>query len=146
MLERHPIAALVAGILAILLLCLIGWGVSVGMSDLFGKGNAYKQVHGDATYRRTMHDQFYEKCADIQAAEGRRDLAKQQLKQDLKAGMDADTISRDRQNVSGPEGQRLTLITTYNADADNVQNKGLFRDIRLPAHIDASQEHTKCAS
>lgn len=123
-----------------------GWLLSVALSDPVGRGEAYKQVHGDATYRNQQHNHFYDLCAGVQAAETRIEVAKQQLKADIKAGADAATIRRDQENVNGPTGQRADLITQYNADADNIQTKGLFRDINLPAHLDVNQEKTTCAS
>lgn len=126
-----------AALAALLVLPFAIWGISVTTADLFGRGNAYKRIHGSATYRIAAYDHFYDLCAQARTLQQNAALTRRLLHT-------APAADRQRQltNLQAQTNQVNELTNTYNADARKAATAGAFRASDLPYQLNPAQEIT----
>jgi len=123
-----------------LLLGLGGWGFKVLFADAKGSGDVRIQTKGNADYRISAYDRFFDDCAAIQSKED-------QIKN---LEIEGKTAAADRQtqinsSITALRNSRATLIRQYNADARKEDTRASFRASDLPYNIDPEVETTTCA-
>ncbi|KKR91799.1 MAG: hypothetical protein UU42_C0007G0016 [Candidatus Woesebacteria bacterium GW2011_GWA1_41_13b] len=122
--------------LLILLIVLAGsisiglWAFGVGTADIFGRGEARKQIQS-AEFRISAYQTFFNQCAGIQGLEKSLDASFEQLKT---AETTADR-ARINQNIAGVQSAHGQAIAKYNGDARKDYTIGQFRDNDLPFQI-----------
>lgn len=140
--------AIVAGILAIIVLIVVGAMAIFGFgffqrstADFRGKTGQIERTRADPDYRIQAYESFYNECAAVQTAETRIANSKANLRTDEKG---SDDWYRDRADLSAQENNRADLINSYNAHAREADTRAHFLASDLPYQLDASEEHTTC--
>lgn len=123
---------------AVVFFGLLGWGiwaVSVGTSDIKGKGDAYK-AKNDGTNRVLQQERFEDLYNEILAADKNIDVMKEAL-----------DLSPDSQvaktNYSGVKSHCNDVVAEYNANSEKYSAKD-FKRVDLPYQIDDTDPRTDC--
>jgi hypothetical protein len=135
------VGVIVWGVIGFFVILLAIWGLSVWLSPMFGKGDAYKEVQGDGTYRNAVTTEFFNKCAAIQSAETKIDTFAKAVKN---AAGDPVSQHTARTNLSAAINARAELVNQYNANVKNATVKGFLKADSLPTYIDLNERNTQC--
>lgn len=129
---------LIIGLVGIVLLPFIIWGLSVAFSGIAGRGNAEKKINR-ADNRIFAQEQFRELYNDIQAYDQQITTTKST------ASAETDPTEKSRLNsvVLGVTNQCISTVKQYNAEATKV-SKQRFLDAGLPSEIDTSSPNFDC--
>jgi len=117
--------------IAIWLLIIGFWGFGVATANIFGRGEAHKQIQS-APFRIGAYQYFFNQCASIQGLEGKIDELTTQLAQ-LEPGTREHNYTLA--SLTGVKGLRHEAIRKYNQDALKDYTEGQFRDKDLPYQL-----------
>lgn len=139
---KHPVLAVVGGVLAVLLLSGITWAGSVLLAPVFGFGDAVKKTV-TGTNILDQYEHFLTLDKDIRGEAQAAQLAQQKLdafnKQYPPSPSESFTISEQRTNlqsdVTGPQQICMTNVAEYNNEA-KAYTRTAFKDNRLPDSFD----------
>lgn len=133
----------IVAVVAAVLLSVGIWGATVAIADIFGRGEAHKELHS-APYRIAAYDHFHDLCVSVQDAES-----------SLDAQFDLLTTAQDKSivqtNIAALKAVRMHGINQYNEDAKKNYTLGQFRDSDLPWQLPATPydkkgTHTTCSA
>lgn len=136
---------IVAGILGIIL---IGIGAFFGITqfkkltaDYRGSAAATEQIHANGNYRIAKYNDFFDRCAAIQAKEATIVALREEL---TTAGPERKAIIES--SLTGLIAGRATDIARYNAEAAKTDTAANFLASNLPHYIDQTKDRTSCAT
>ena len=113
----------------------IGFGFSWGTAPAVGLLEARVEINsGD--FRIKAYDHFFDLHAGVLTLEGQIDSARETMKVFAQGSKEFNVYAI---NITGMQGQRLSLINKYNADASKSWTSGQFRAESLPYQIQATQ-------
>lgn len=114
--------------------------LSTNTAEVRGNAGEKERVVADPGYRLANRDEFYEKCADIQATNEKIENWDAQAK----AATDDFAKQQALDGKFAAEQQKQDLVADYNGMAENV-NRGAFRQAELPPHIDPDDMEVECS-
>lgn len=144
---RGSLLAMIGGTAAVVVALVVGGMAVFGIgwfkketADFRGSVAATERVHANGAYRIAAYDQFFDRCAGVQAKEATIAALKQERT----------TASEGRQQqidatLTAVRSARAQDITRYNADAAKTDTVGNFLASNLPYSLDVNQENTTCA-
>lgn len=126
--ERHPVLALVLGIVVVALVCAGGYAAKVALSPVKGAGDVIIKQN-DADTMIGAQEELQERYHGLEAACNRIGVAK--------AAADKDPDNRVlAANATGAQQQYLTLVAEYNAMTRKLTVEKMVGD--LPFHVESS--------
>lgn len=144
---RGTLIALLLGGAALLVAAVIGGMAVFGLgwfkkttADFRGSVAATERVHASGAYRIAAYDQFFDRCAGVQAKEAT--IAA--LEQERATANEARQQQIDA-TLTAVRSSRAQDIARYNADASKTDTVGNFLASNLPYSLDVNQESTTCA-
>lgn len=137
------IAAVVGGVLLLVLLPVAFFGIRWATADIRGAGDAREQILADGDFRIQAYQTFFDLCASVQSQEDRIDSLDQELNDENNPPTDA-RVGQIQSSLSAIRSTRGDLINQYNADASRSWTEGQFRDEDLPYQLNIDEEDTTC--
>lgn len=128
-------AALVAGLVALLVIGLIGvfgfgW-FQRSTANYRGQTGVIERTKANPDFRIQAYEHFYDLCAAVQAVEGTLNASLTELA----ASTTANDQERIRTNITGLQAQRTRSLAQYNVDARKSGTQGQFRASDLPYQL-----------
>lgn len=136
------VVAIVVGAMAV-----FGFGLfQRGTANFRGGTEQIEQTRGSGSYRIQAYDQFYDRCAGIQADE---QTIEQLHAESRRPATTADRKSQIAATITAVGSARAEKVADYNADARKQDTRGHFRASDLPYEIPLTYDKenpTTCAS
>lgn len=132
---------------ALLILVVAGGAVlGIGLfrkatADFRGDVAATERIHANGAYRIAAYEQFFDRCASIQAKEA----TVRMLEDERQSARSDDRIQQIDMTLTAVKAARANDIARYNADAAKTDTAANFHASSLPFRIDLNQETTTCA-
>lgn len=135
-------AAVVVGVLLLVLALIFGVGmIRKATADFRGDVAATERVHANGAYRITAYEQFFDRCAAIQAKEA----TIRNLEEERKVARDEGRVAQIDMTLTAVKSARANDIARYNADSAKTDTEANFKASNLPYRINENMENTTCA-
>lgn len=133
----------VIGIVSVVALVGIIWGITYATADTRGAIAQNELVRADGQFRLAAYNHFFDLCSSIQGDE-RRIV-------NLQAELDRGNLTPARANtlpgiITATMNSRDANVVKYNNDAQKSGAEGAFRSAKLPVYINPNELSTTCAS
>lgn len=135
----HTRRWLLIGAVILVVAPLLAWGGSVAFSDIWGRGEAHKQINRPDN-RIFAQEEFHQLLNDIAAYDQQIGIQQAVLGAHLAQDGEHDRLA---QVVAGIRAQCVSTRAQYDAEAQKI-SKARFRDAGLPDHIDETDPATDC--